>query len=156
MTYIHKTILLKFMTNVFIMALSFITFSCSSKKSIEDKISGMWMIQEILYQDTSYKDSLAYNMIFFKKENNQLTVKLPEISKYSQEIATWKIEDNGNFYVVQINSKNKIFNKNLRISFVKEDEKKLLGAVFTQKDLVMTAYKLQTEYDIDGLYWMNE
>lgn len=111
------------------------------------------MIENMKYLNTDYKDSLNYNMLFFKKDSRGQTVKVPEISKYEKEISTWEITTKGDSYFIKINSNNMILNNHLKISFVKNSEKKLLGATFTSDSLVIEAYKFHQDYLLDGFNW---
>jgi hypothetical protein len=141
---------IKFILFIFIPV---ILYSCSKKSSIEDKITGNWMIENMEYLDTDYKDSLNYNMFFFKKDSRGKVVKVPEISHYEKELSTWEIIKKDDSYFIKINSNNKILNRYLKISFIKNSEKKLLGAKFTSDSLVIEAYKFSKDYLLDGINW---
>jgi hypothetical protein len=113
--------------NIILISILMILLNSCSTNTIEDKIVGMWMIEEMNYSNIDYKDSLNYNMFFFKKDERGLNVKVPEISKYQKEFSPWEIKKEGSSYFLHIISKNKIFNKNLKVSFIKNKEKKMLG-----------------------------
>ena len=83
--------------NFCIITFAFFMFnSCFKQQTISEKIEGSWMIEEIYYSNNNIKDSLKYNMLFFKNKEERLFVKLPEVMEYEAQSSTWKINKNNN------------------------------------------------------------
>lgn len=111
------------------------------------------MIYKINYLDIDYKDSLNYNMLFFKKDDRGLNVKIPEISKYQEQFSPWRVAKNKTFYTLNINSNNELFNTSFEMVYFKNDEKKMLGVKLLSDSLEIEAYKFHQDYLIDGINW---
>lgn len=131
-----------------ILIIGLIFNSCFEEINLNDKMIGIWMIEGIYKNNIDIKDSINYNMLFFEKND---LLQLPETNNYKQHNADWKIKEDDN--TLQIISKNKIFNGNYSIRFIKNDEKKLLGAIFENNDKRIIAYKFQLDYYLDGYDW---
>lgn len=131
-----------------ILILGLILNSCFEEINLNDKIIGIWMIEDIYQNNVNIKDSINYNILSFKKND---LVKLPETMNHKRQDAKWEIDKKEN--ILQIISKNKIFNGDYNIKFIKNDEKKLLGAIFESNNTRIIAYKFQLDYYLDGYDW---
>lgn len=136
-----------------IILLTLLSLSCLNSKRQEikkHKVTGNWMIDEIYYKDKSVKDSLSYNMLFFKDISQKNIIKIPEFMGFDAQSSMWKIDKE---QLLCIDSKNDFFNGVYKIEFFKEEKRKLLGAVFKNNDMKIIAYKLHQDYIIDGFNW---
>nr|WP_321234636.1 hypothetical protein [uncultured Psychroserpens sp.] len=141
---------ISFIKNTLFCLIFVLFISCIKNPTLNEKITGTWMIEELEYKNLNYKDSLNYNMLFFK---NSRKVKIPEISIYRQESSFWNIEKNNGMPYLVINSFNEIFDGKYEIEFIKDDQRKMLGAKLKSQNVNILAYKFGQNYLEDGLYW---
>lgn len=126
-------------------------FSCLENYETTKNIPGDWMIENISYNEINYKDSLRYNIFFFKLKNSKNIVVIPNTSYCERTISKWsQLDDN---YIL-INSSNKVFNGKFKVKYFDDKERNLIGAIFKSENTYIEAYKLgndySDEYDVIG------
>lgn len=128
---------------ILIYSIILIGVSCKNKYEPSKSIPGSWMIEKITYNGVDYKDSLRYNMIFFKSKKNRKLVTIPNTTYLERTISDWvEFEDNH----ILINSSNKVFDGKFKIKYFDDKERDLIGAIFKSNNTTIEAYKLGNDY----------
>jgi len=151
----YQLIKIKKMNLFFRLSLFVILVSgCNSNiESVEGKIVGSWIIEKIEYLNKDYRNSLNYNMLFFKKRNNERIVSLPETVKFPENKTSWYLKKVNKDYYLKIVSNNNVFNGWHKVNFVKDSKRRLLGITLQSDDLFLKCYKLHQDFEFDGWNW---
>ena len=125
--------------------------SCEDSKEIfRKKIEGLWAIDSIYYNGENFKDSLYLNTLSFEKE----LVRIPKIEGYDYlNSAAFYLETTNNTKKLIIRSKNHFFNGVYEVSFIKNEERKLLGMKLKSSKMTIIAYKFHQDYIYDEINW---
>ncbi len=123
--------------------------SCNPfSKTLDEKLDGAWAIEEMRYQNIPYKDSLSINTLFF--DQGQLITLPPTLSQDKEETI---YEMDEQLRTLNILSKNPLFKGKYEVTFVKNEERQLLGIELKSRDTYLLAYKFSQDYKYDGIGW---
>ncbi len=134
----------------YIVIIFFLFFiSCNPfSKTLDEKLDGAWAIEEMKYQNIPYKDSLSINTLFFDK--GQL-ITLPPTLSQDKEVTIYEMDEQSR--TLSILSQNPLFKGKYELTFVKNEEKQLLGIELKSRDTYLLAYKFSQDYKFDGIGW---
>ncbi len=125
-------------------------FSCS-KPNVKQIVTGGWTIDTLWYNDYEIRLCLIGNSIEFKEDKSAI---LPITKNYCTEaIATfetngdWELNESKAGIYLDFKTKNEIFRGESRISFRKDEQRKLLIMVIDSKKLHMVSRKIMFNYD---------
>lgn len=142
----------KLLSKIFVIQyfIIFSFLSCDKNINQTEKLVGQWAIDKMVYKKENYKDSLYVNFLVIEKDN---IISLPEISKFPEENdSKWYFSKKG----MKIHSKNKIFNNNYSLKFIKDYDNKLLGIELISNDTYIRAYKFFQNFDLREQDWVNK
>lgn len=134
-------------------------YSCKSKQElIEYKLVGSWDIVDMNYEEKKYIDNLLING--FTIDKNGIIIIPDTINSKIEDaniISTWSVkQERNNQFILSIDcKKNQAFNGNFKISFFKNNVKKLLGIELKSEKTIIYAYKILQNFDTDGKNWEN-
>lgn len=127
--------------------------SCNSVSNVENKLQGLWMINEMKNEKINYMDSLYQNSLTFKKEKGRSYIIIPKTDNYEMEFAHFRVFKEKKINMLTIESVNPVFRRNYEIIFYKDLKNKLLGVKLKSGKLIIDATKFHQDYLIDGLNW---
>ena len=141
---IKKNIKVNIMSYVLLLY-SLLFNSCQNNEDIIlNKLKGDWSIEQISYDNNNYLNNL-YTNVFFLEDHNSVT--LPQTFDSEEENAIWNISKKGNNIIVEIKSKNQIFNSKFEVKFIKNYDKKLLGIELKSHKTRIVAYKFLQDFE---------
>jgi hypothetical protein len=104
----------------------FLSLSCSTYQ-VEKKISGMWVVDEVIFENESYPKGIGILLlnVLVLDENNKC--RLPgQINSRQEAYGTWMVyEKKRKFFLKIENCNDEFFNKDYKIIFHKDNEKQI-------------------------------
>ncbi len=141
---ILKNILMKF-TCIFLSF--FLLVACSSnKKTIINKFYGQWAIDEMIYNNDSFKEKLYVNFMVFNKEN-KISLPASENGKKDPNSKWSIIEKEQSKHLLLIKTDNAPFQGLYKVHFIKDKKKKLVGIELISDSTYIKAFKFFQNFE---------
>ncbi|MBB6682537.1 hypothetical protein H4O20_13895 [Aequorivita sp. 609] len=135
------------MKSTFILLIFILLVGCSSnKRNLTNKFYGQWAIEDMIYNNNSFKEKLNINFMVFNKENK---ISLPESEKGKKDTnSKWSIiEKDQTRNMLLIETGNKPFQGLYKVNFIKDKKKKLVGIELISDSTYIKAFKFFQNFD---------